>query len=1175
MESEDGITVRPMRLKVFYTFDNENKTNCLARWPHVLDLQTAYLDEQTQIGVIELKTCIQAIVSASPELVAHLGKDYTVYAYDYSEYETPLVGQGMLSWVLASASPTPDAPAHQSKTMVTGRVCKNPVGLFSKGVHETLEVKLRLVPVPTVMQSEYLDSMQKYRELSNVIPQDFDAQSWTNFFRQNPALLEASRSQNQASGASPKDQSGIERVHQLLSDSTTPREYPSYSTNESIRSSSPTHSFGPPSRMSTPAGTRTPAHNHQALQSRQNFSHSDMIRPSSSASMRDNDHRPHPFENRARRDSFQSGYGSGGEDGPEPQQRKRAKLYQAGWPGKSDMNIERQPSSLRVAASTAASVRIHRPTPINPASRAEQSQEEPIRPPTPISNPLQFSRRARLPSSLLRESSTQSNSSYTSPYQSSDDQPQEQLVHSPEDRYQGLFEAAFNMPSSPPVMESRFPTQSSPNLPPFSIETDSGFMSGSLDDFVDDGAATPVEETQKSNRRRADGGNRSRSVLSTVQATSPMSATGLVSEVMTDPMIVSETVIDLRSHQAAQMPRPSTSSGSRPSSRASARPTPKSLAPAPMSQSEIEHMMRAAPTGEPGPTVQPPSWPPQAGAGIMSDFSIAETPPPQPESSRKAPRSGGGARRAKQVQAKLDAAIAEGIIPPLLRVWTKDIVGTEQDAKKMQKQQGLLFWEATERNDQQEVARFRIYKKGLGISPEGVTPEDEGWNQLLLCNPCGLWIHKFRTMRPPDRWNGKPPASTRSKKAKRPPKNRKRSGGLPPKPSTRARSKANAARAVHSSPAPTDASFELNGEGETPNVDKENDPRHDTQQTQDSDDEADHPSKRRRANSAEPTRSTEKSGWDEGEALDALRLAIQSSPARNMETRKISATEENNLTPKPVRRALFASSQKEGPLKELGSSMLNSCSPRRSPRLSRTEKQMQAKENMTAANDAIDELFEGSALDFDLPVSPTPRRRLTRPALHERRQSLPCNSPTGPKRDTVSAENTTRLAAERLQHIQDSPSRFSRIQASPKKSPAKRGSSALPDISLQPEPFTALDGMILDIFEDLPTSPNLFQLGHEKFSSNNWADWLPSNYVSPAGSGDENGSPDALIDSIFSDETLLKEDNLNSHFNPFNFAAGVIPDSGFFSSDALPTDVATSKMANALKEHKQSAPSDA
>jgi hypothetical protein len=51
-------------VKVLYTFDDANKTNCLARWPQLLDIQTAFLDEQTQIGVIELKTCIQAIVSA-------------------------------------------------------------------------------------------------------------------------------------------------------------------------------------------------------------------------------------------------------------------------------------------------------------------------------------------------------------------------------------------------------------------------------------------------------------------------------------------------------------------------------------------------------------------------------------------------------------------------------------------------------------------------------------------------------------------------------------------------------------------------------------------------------------------------------------------------------------------------------------------------------------------------------------------------------------------------------------------------------------------------------------------------------------------------------------------------------------------------------------------------------
>lgn len=89
MESQDGISVRPMRrkwqtaeenahsttgkradscnrliVKVLYTFDDASKTNCLARWPSLLEIQTAHLDEKTQIGVIELKTCIKAIVSA-------------------------------------------------------------------------------------------------------------------------------------------------------------------------------------------------------------------------------------------------------------------------------------------------------------------------------------------------------------------------------------------------------------------------------------------------------------------------------------------------------------------------------------------------------------------------------------------------------------------------------------------------------------------------------------------------------------------------------------------------------------------------------------------------------------------------------------------------------------------------------------------------------------------------------------------------------------------------------------------------------------------------------------------------------------------------------------------------------------------------------------------------------
>jgi len=63
-QTSDDLSVRSMNLKVLYSFDEGNKTNCLARWPHALDIRVAALDDTAEIGVIELKTCIQAIVNA-------------------------------------------------------------------------------------------------------------------------------------------------------------------------------------------------------------------------------------------------------------------------------------------------------------------------------------------------------------------------------------------------------------------------------------------------------------------------------------------------------------------------------------------------------------------------------------------------------------------------------------------------------------------------------------------------------------------------------------------------------------------------------------------------------------------------------------------------------------------------------------------------------------------------------------------------------------------------------------------------------------------------------------------------------------------------------------------------------------------------------------------------------
>lgn len=210
----------------------------------------------------------------SPELVAKLGQDYTVYAYDYSEYETPLVGQGMLSWVLSSSSPSPNSPANQSKTMITGRVCKNVMGLFSKDAQETLEVKLRLVPVPTVMQSEYLDSMQRYREMSNSTPPSLDPQTWANCVRQNSDQSTVYNSQQQLdrAPASPMDQLGIERFHRILSEGSTPRDLPGMTPSDSFRPLSPAQSstsMGGPSRYSTPGAHYSQSQSFQSQQPRE------------------------------------------------------------------------------------------------------------------------------------------------------------------------------------------------------------------------------------------------------------------------------------------------------------------------------------------------------------------------------------------------------------------------------------------------------------------------------------------------------------------------------------------------------------------------------------------------------------------------------------------------------------------------------------------------------------------------------------------------------------------------------------------------------------------------------------------------------------------------------------------------------------------------------------------
>ncbi|KAM5448361.1 hypothetical protein MaudCBS49596_005450 [Microsporum audouinii] len=1032
MENEEGISVRPMRLKVLYTFDNESKTNCLARWPHILDIQTAYLDESTQVGVIELKTCIQTIVSASPELVAKLGRDYTVYAYDYSEYETPLVGQGMLSWVLASASPTPNAPAHQSKTIVTGRVCRNS-GLFARGAQETLEVKLRLVPVPTVLQSEYLESMQKYRELSNVIPHDFDAQAWTAFLKSNPGLLSTSNSSQHITESehASLDRSGLEKLQQLLSDGSTPRELPNVGPG-SFRADSPTHfTNNAPSRASTPGVTMST--------NQQKRSSDEIHRPGSRASILN----PDSYRSTSRRGSMMSSYGSGDEatEGPAP---KRAKLVRTDFSGGVNTNIERQPNSLRVAASTAASVRIHRPTPITQADHPLLSNEEPVRPPTPVPSLTQGpSRRNRIaPSNLRRQSSSRSDLSQNCPLIAPMPVSNNRLTFdsqatSPEEpQYHMLADTPFNMPSSPPIMETNYPQASSPGLPPMS-DHDSGFMSAQFDSLIDDDNYNESSRLNQGCPVSQPSADQPKALMSSVQLESSAGDSA-----------------------STLPPQPARISNSRPSSRASMKSV-KSRAPASQRATGSSQIHR--PTVPASDPIRPPQpWQPQSQPAhpLANELPPVSTPRPTQQQNPK-PRSGAGAKRTKQVQARLEQCIREGTVPPFCencgaietptwrRAHSKIVPGTAEQAEAYSDDPAILFWEPSEPEEDGTYHSIKIYKKSL-------SHDDVDFVQLLLCNSCGLWLYKFKTMRPEHKWHKGGPKDKQKRKSNR------------VKPlETRSRRKARNARGTESSPGPSDASSPDGDEEATTQAENDTQPEVETESNKGNSMQTE----KRRASSAEPPKSAEKHDrWRDEDPFEALRRAIQSSPARNMDSCK-PPFPETRLTPKPVRRALFSSSKDGESIKTLSDALVNSL--RRSPRS--TQKQSAGsldQENIPQTPaDGLDHLFKDADDDntLDFPGSPTPNRRSRSARSKKIHEATTYTSPS---------QNAARVLAQ-----------------------GSKDDSCQPDsISPNSKGLDPMDNMVLNFLasdmDPFAQTDSLFQFDAPKTpNSDHWANWDPNDCV--------------------------------------------------------------------------------
>ncbi|TVY76103.1 CENP-A multicopy suppressor protein [Lachnellula suecica] len=999
--NEDGVVVKPMRLKVLYTFDDQNKTNCLARWPHVLQIQTVAVDETTSIGVIELKTCIQAIVQCSPELVGRLGQDYTVYAYDYSEYEHPLVGQGMLSWALAAASTIPDVPAHQSTKLVTGRVCKNIMGLFANGVKETLEVKLRLVPVPTLMQSEYITSMEKYRELSKVMPPNFDPNEWSAFLQSNPSLGQLANkvTPTPTIHTNQREGSSMEVFNQLLSPSMQQQQIP-----------------GP---LYQPPNTQNTGNDSQAENSEPAKKGS---RPSSRAAVK-RPRKPRQPKATVAKGGNTSGYeeGTDGDEGPQP--RKRAKTTKADW--KSKAAIGEAPESLRVAASTAGSLRLFRPIAMSPVPGPGGGHLQEIpRAPTPVPRmanqhvPLD---KAPLLSGLRRDSQSQGDAprQHMSPYprlEHPEDEPRfsiESANVSPE-RNQSPADTPPDIGSSPPVMRTRPPSiRSSPPCPsspvlPQMPRTDSGFMSGSLEDLFGEDDEEPmhpvdddtVEEAAPdfSKYRAAEVAPHQDSGLMieeetpgpmdllptkmNIQPLKPVSkprAGSVMSEDGQQSLPPLRRDSRVNSPQLSQPPQQRRDSRvaspqlsqpipdrqpapqSRPTSKGSSEPSPapqqrKSQPPetqAPVQQPPAQStqpppqprsrpasrtMIRTASMGSLTLPTIPASDPVLPHSGLQRSQTWSEVPHPASEApaygqipqhapnSQESVHKGDALSKKESIRRKLEEAIAKGETPPFCnncgaietpswrKFWCQDHEGDPGYHEYSDNPGRVTCINILTRDDDGKPSSYKLIKKSL--APSDTTAN---FATYLLCNPCGIWLSKYKTQRPAAQWTTYQPiprSRTEPKPRKRHTKKPQQNSGL-----MILTSDANFPQSDNNFPQ-SEAYFpqydmpqQQSGPAGLPDGVSPTDTEMQRKST-----EPPAGNERRRSTSSQPVKRLKAMTSDAASA--ALRRAIQSSPGRWQENRNNPNDADDDVMGS-TRRLLFPSPRKDGSPKVLGEVMAN------------------------------------------------------------------------------------------------------------------------------------------------------------------------------------------------------------------------------------------------------------
>ncbi|KAL2157201.1 hypothetical protein VTH06DRAFT_6337 [Thermothelomyces fergusii] len=903
---ELSLQARPMGLKVHYSFDRENQVHCLARWHQILQIQTIPLDEKTTIGVVDLRTCLQAVAQSSPEILNQQDHDYSVYAYDYSEPDVPLVGQGLLSWNM-------DPQRGSQQQLVTGRVTRNLLALLNNGSRDTLEVKLKFATVPkTTQRTEYPSADAGKRARSTSIPAE-TVSEWNSFIQSNTMLGHASNNSTVSSPALAPAQ--LSQYNPNVSESRP------MDTQGEIQPPQPIRPVTMNSAQALPPvaiqPTSRPSSSSAPIPPRPQGSLDNAPSPSASQPT-ETALKPRPLRSRSkqptgrprgrpRKRPLETGNTSAveeGTDGDEGPQKRRVKVTQTEYSVIAPFGAA--PDSLRVAASTSGSLRAMRPVGAGGESSAPSHLQDVPRVPTPIPDGqmLQQQRRRALENQARAEHSThfdQSGPARSIGQSGSQDarSPADSNAQSPDHGYMPE-DSAGDLNSSPPVPRTTpyiqsSPPASSPILPTMPMPPiDSGFMSGGLEDIFDEDILQrlPQDQTQdqmlpvaslpdaskalvprkKGRSQRQQQEQRQLSDFS-FQEVNPGPPELLPTKSIFNPAGKAKTLNRQASSGPQPAPKPSTN---RPFKRANTAPiqavsgqdrpheqvvcqedgnalpqepaqqdlheeplslpdgmgdstqpetndvekggsacSPPEPAPAAMvsmpvpDRPEPEHISpakpptrpasRSASRGAPAPRTQLPAT--SAGETAPEPALTLPRPPasepPCPPSDFDPPRYSKNLVKKQSIKEKLESAIDKGETPPFCsncgaietptwrKIWTQDHEGVPEFHEFSDKPGCVTMIEVLERDENEQPSRYRMVKKNLG-------PRDEKrhWVETLLCNPCGIWLGKFKVHRPPDRWD-KDAARLNQPRRKREPKgkskkSRAKSDNAPANPTSEA-----------------------------------------------------------------------------------------------------------------------------------------------------------------------------------------------------------------------------------------------------------------------------------------------------------------------------------------------------------------------------------------------------